>query len=974
MRIQQSFLVRVLSNSVFRLLLTVGAGAVLQLSGLVAYAQTPEIKYIQATDAFINSPVCSDTDLGDTHDLDRLNPEWKPVNGLTIDPNNPALALQDQPTILEGFVAGPPLPPDCRNVLGQPQPPSSCEDSNTQMPSEVSEEDIPWNHYTHDFTFKVVPDSNYQHLMSSWLRFPGVRIPNLPNPFCAALGGTLDGTTCVVPPETCPDLNHKFDATCHHLDMEVEWDNASVMKVNDDDDRTWGAVPEFVWPAVGDRVWVEGRWIFDCGHPNVPKAVPDKKYVQWSTEIHPPRALVTFRMNHPALSSLGSLFSESWLPVTGAPTLNPSGKPSSDPTHVPVTEADIFVSGNGGGANDLCMLTPVNGSPGINGSCAFGHTNPVIQVSDHNYVFDIYPPGTNYDPALLVNGTFKVTPPVPGASLQWRTVNQKSELPAHACPINSACIAPDAIFCLIDASTPPPDQSERVCPPLPAQPTRLRVIVDFNNNPDWNYFAQSVLLGWDDVPAPPSTPPVRTFRVTLHSFTVDENGESILHDGDWRVFVNVGGQYRYIDPLFDRKPDGSNKCNGDALTDNGDGDCFLFDETPWIVSVRDGESIHVAVGGFESDGVDADFLGAPDNRGKYPNGDDPFGVIDLADLATANNDRIGPYEFDLQPPDYKWQDAPIHITTQTSDGENYKVEFAVREIVNPPVGESFPLRIGKPHFNNYVTSATPLVLTAASRNFVGFQYRFHRQGHPLPTFASALPFPVHWTSAALPAGSQSVSVHLNSGGAADGPYDLQYSNENSAHQLEPRNTATVILDNTPPVRSIVQPQNTAYPHSAVLTLDYSTNDGTGSGVASVTPLLDGAGSLGGHGLKSGQPINLLTELKLGTHTFSVKAVDNVDNAGATSVKFTIIATADSIEDDVRLFRKSGAIKNNVIENSLLAQLAAAEAARVGGNCAKAGTIYKAFIKQLQAQSGKGVSAAAAAIMIADAQYLIAHCP
>ena len=40
----------------------------------------------------------------------------------------------------------------------------------------------------------------------------------------------------------------------------------------------------------------------------------------------------------------------------------------------------------------------------------------------------------------------------------------------------------------------------------------------------------------------------------------------------------------------------------------------------------------------------------------------------------------------------------------------------------------------------------------------------------------------------------------------------------------------------------------------------------------------------------------------------------------------------------------------------------------------ASNIYRAFISGLQAQSGNHVDAVAAAIMIADAQYLIAHCP
>src|SRR4029077_8720155 len=124
------------------------------------------------------------------------------------------------------------------------------------------------------------------------------------------------------------------------------------MRGSDDDDRTWGAVPEYVWPASGDRVWVMGRWVFDCGHP----AADSRQYVKFSTEIHPPRALVTYRLNHTALSSLNNPLSQRWLPVTGDPVTLPPDAPNTGPTNVPATEADVFVSGNGGGANDLCML------------------------------------------------------------------------------------------------------------------------------------------------------------------------------------------------------------------------------------------------------------------------------------------------------------------------------------------------------------------------------------------------------------------------------------------------------------------------------------------------------------------------------------------------------------------------------------------------------------------------------------------
>jgi hypothetical protein len=270
-----------------------------------------------------------------------------------------------------------------------------------------------------------------------------------------------------------------------------------------------------------------------------------------------------------------------------------------------------------------------------------------------------------------------------------------------------------------------------------------------------------------------------------------------------------------------------------------------------------------------------------------------------------------------------------------------------------------------------------LTLTAGSADVKGFQYRFHQQGGPLPTYATS-PFPIHWKNVGLfisSAGVPATSLSVNGPDLTDGPYDFQYSAQSFANLLEPRHSVTLAVDNTPPVSTIVQPQPAAYPHSATLTLSYSISDGTGSGVASFSPTMDGNAALPGNvGLQNGQPITLLTELTLGTHIFKVNGVDNLGNAASSSVTFTIIATPDSIKDDVRQFFQSGAIKRRVIAAALLATLDIAAAAQARGQCGIARRAYQAFINELQAQSSKGVDAGAAAIMIADAQYLIAHCP
>lgn len=964
-------------------------------AALTLLVSFPAMAQIPAVNAFNGYPACSDVDLSQQSppDIARITPEWKPIVLDTPPPNNP-------PTILEGFVA----------------PPPSDENSASQAKAEVSEEEVPWNHMTHDFTAKIVPDDPYKYLLSSWTRFPGysITISGSDSDAAAACtllhGGTyLGNNQCqLAGPDTSPCPDGSNSNTCVHTDMEVEWENASDMHVNDDDDLKWGALPQYAYPAFGDRVWVEGRWIFDCGHTGVESIdhsdqIPTlKDYVKYESEIHPPRALVTFRLNHPAITDSNSQSNApaSWLPVTGSP-VNSYGL-TDGPTSIPVTEADIFISGNGGGANDICNL--------VADDCSNwgGHSGPWIAVNDRNYVFDIYPPITDYktlDPTGT-GKTFKVTPPVADASLQWRMVDKSSYIPQHACgsdPGSCVALPMDAdhvLLCLIDANTPPPDQTETSCPTVPAQPTRVRVILKFLGT-NANYFAQSVLVGWDDVPAPPATLAVRTFQVSLHKFIVEKNGETFPHNGDWRVFLNVGGQWRYISGMTaDANTDDCNHSgtfSDNSLTGNEDEDCYSYDSRPWIVSVQQDTDINVGVGGFESDEIDSDYC---------PSSPDPFfgcnfDAESYITLFRANDDRIGTLGLKIPSPAYTADQmvaftsgssiAPPRFTTTntgdlchlgfplTCDELQYTVEFRVGEVNSVPAPVSGALQIGDPHYNSFVSSATPFTLSSSDASAQGFQYRFHHQGDVLPTYAST-PFPVHWTNANFAANATSVNVYLTGTGFADGTYDFQYSANSFANLLEPRHTATTILDNTPPVATISQPTATQYTHADILTLSYLVSDGTGSGVKSSTAKMDGSTTLPDNTTVTGngQMIPLLI-MALGSHKFSVDSVDNLNNAGTNSVTFTIVVTPDSLITEVNEFLGLGCIDNAGIANSLASKMGAVKNAIANGQIQTAINILSAFISEVQAQAGKHIATTCTAgghtyhpvqTLIGDAQYLL----
>jgi hypothetical protein len=220
-----------------------------------------------------------------------------------------------------------------------------------------------------------------------------------------------------------------------------------------------------------------------------------------------------------------------------------------------------------------------------------------------------------------------------------------------------------------------------------------------------------------------------------------------------------------------------------------------------------------------------------------------------------------------------------------------------------------------------------------------------------------------------PGGPYRLYTHPFSVEGTDGPRVISYYALDALNNQSDIRSKALTLDGTAPTIVIAQPTNGTYVHSATLTLNYSASDGIGSGVKTITPQMDSATTLAGHGLASGQLITLLTEMSLGQHTFTVNALDNVSNASSASITFEIIVTPQSIMDDIQEFLALNMIGQNE-GNSLLSKLTAAARALQRGNATTARNLYQAFVNEVQAQTGKGISPLAAQILIADAQFLV----
>jgi hypothetical protein len=189
------------------------------------------------------------------------------------------------------------------------------------------------------------------------------------------------------------------------------------------------------------------------------------------------------------------------------------------------------------------------------------------------------------------------------------------------------------------------------------------------------------------------------------------------------------------------------------------------------------------------------------------------------------------------------------------------------------------LTLGEPKYQGsndvYVTSETPLTLTA--EDDVG--------GSGVATTGCRIrnaTYDSGWTASAPP-----IEFYLT--GLADGSYFIDFNSTDNAGNVEPTNTATVILDNTPPTTTLTIGEPKYISDKTYVTPDtpftLEATD-TGSGIYSTAYRIYNATYDGGWQTYTA-PFKL-TSLTDGTYTIEYNSTDNVKNVETThTTNFTL---------------------------------------------------------------------------------------
>lgn len=395
--------------------------------------------------------------------------------------------------------------------------------SGLVVASDVASNDTGANHDSHDVDVAVLVDPGQEGILSSVNR-DHADDPRLP-----------------------PEFERGVDR------IGMEWETG-IRPTEKSGDGAPPMFPKWAWPSIGDRVWTEGHWVFDCGHPDEvvigtvetpvgPVPIKEKRY---RSEIHPARAVASMRDQARPL-------------------------PQSGNVPVPVTATDVYIHGRAGFVVDQLncgMGIIVNGVGGSgNPDTCHTKTSPI----DVDFNFDV------------------CLPPRPaGSTLAWavepgpgNTLSTAPEI--HSTAATGACLLGDQF-----------DHGEML---------HVRVPLAGTGAAPEDIYARKIDAGW----VGGAQPPLRRFRVTLNQMDLHDDHDDVpFNQGELSFFwMNIN---RAADGEWIRLADfaNGNMNNYDDSPGNGDGE-MNFTGAVFDFYVRPGQPFTIRTHGYDQDCLDDTF-------------------------------------------------------------------------------------------------------------------------------------------------------------------------------------------------------------------------------------------------------------------------------------------------------------------------------------------------------------------------------
>lgn len=455
--------------------------------------------------------------------------------------------------------------------------------------SKIASNDTPSNHNSHDQDFDVLVDPGFAGLLSN------VNGPNT---------GNRDNV----------EVDNGPDDLRPPTKLGVEWETGTFPSEKGQfvPERYF---PRWAWPSVGDRVWANGHWVFDCGHgkevgievlvPGSPPTILFFGEEYFRSEIHPPRAVASMRRQADVLPGTGT-------------------------TRVPVTATDLYIHGEAGFVTDILncgMSIIVDGvAPSGDPDACPTKTTPIAE----DFEFDICLPPR---PSL-------------GARLAWRVeAGPANSVGGHAPQVSPIAAPPGCANDDAGDSIPSGDALESYDL---VTALRVRIPLAGSGVADVETYSRKIVAGWVHPPASP-LPHLRLTLDRVNTHVSGDGGVLASDDGELTFFyVNVDRAPNEWIRVADHAPVAS---NGNSVLNDVDpslfGNSFIdLDGAAFDFYVPAGDDVGIAARVYDQDCYENDFGDHTLSIGTYAGCavdiDETGGSDDLDRLDV----RLGPPTFD----------------------------------------------------------------------------------------------------------------------------------------------------------------------------------------------------------------------------------------------------------------------------------------------------------------------------------------